>query len=245
MLLAPHEESALVVRGGCFGRKVVVLCCERVPRGSLEQPPTPQPADYFGAGGGGRGPEANLEAMDQLLPWDELRVVCHFDERMPRLRSTRRPSAQANCSDQMASALLGTRERTPLTGAHMPRVGQHVILPEGGTDSLVGGLAALAKEQRFKLHGGIHTQWTLAFELEMPGTGKVSSAADALERLDVAVSVLRDNACSSSFRQYERGGPAFAAVQGDVDGGTAAVAHVLAALQEACAAVTTGTASGA
>jgi hypothetical protein len=239
MLLAPADSSVLVVRGGCFGARVVVLCCERVPRAALRRLPDVRAADFFGAGGNGRGADAAKQMALRPLPYDELRVACTFDGRLPRQRSARRPSPRANGSEQMANVLMGRHESTPLTGAHVADVGQHVILPEGSINALVGGVAALAKEQRFKLVHGVLEEsaahWRLAFEEEL--SDGPSSAAEALQVFSVAQDVLRDHAVLPSFRSYARGGPRFAAVQGDVDGGAEAVARVLVAMQEACTAV--------
>ena len=178
-----------------------------------------------------------MATSDTLLPFDALRPVCHFDDRLVPMRSARRPCPRANASEQMAGLLMGTHESGELTGAHVPRVGQHIVLPEGGADALSGGIAALAKEQRFKLHNGVHTSWQVAFEEEIIDADGSASAQDVLERFSVAADVLRENANRASFRA-PRANRRFAAVQGDVDGGAAAVALVLSAMREACAAVT-------
>ena len=178
-----------------------------------------------------------MATSDTLLPFDALRGVCHFDDRLAPMRSARRPCQQANASEQMAGLLMGTHESGELTGAHVPRVGQHIVLPEGGADALSGGIAALAKDQRFKLHNGVHTSWQVAFEEEIIDADGSTSAEDVLERFSVAADVLRENANNASFRA-PRANQRFAAVQGDVDGGASAVALVLSAMREACAAVT-------
>ena len=51
---------------------------------------------------------------------------------------------QANASAGMADLLMGTHEQGPLTGAHVPQVGQHIMLPEGSTDVLAGGIAGVS-----------------------------------------------------------------------------------------------------
>ena len=244
MLCAPADAQTWCVRGGCFGNQVIVLCCERVPRAALAAmaPPSPAPASFFSAGGEGRG----QHSVHDLNRWDEVRNVGRFDASRPPLRTCRRAASQANASSQMASLLMGTHEPGELTGAFVPKVGQHLTLPEGGADVLTGGLSALAKDQRHKLVLGTRTQWHQAFELEIPDVAMGTSAAELLEeRFGVAVAALRDRVSSDSYRAYRmplRGyppGKSFAAVQGDVDkyDGRSAIERTLCAMREACAAV--------
>lgn len=247
MLLAPHDDTCVVVRGGRFGSHVVVLCVERVPRDKLAKIPKPKPASFFEAGGMGRGADAVASSILDLHPCDELRVVCHFDATRPALRSSKRPMQQANASGQMASLLMGTHEIGELTGQKPPPVGQHVTLAEGGVDVLYGGIGALAKDQRYKLVHGTHTPWHLAFELEVPpaviGGADVPMDIVLEEIFGTASELLLNNAPSLSVRHYLmplRGYPAgknFTSLQGDVQGGGAAVEHVLRSLHEACRAV--------
>ena len=238
MLLAPADEQTLVVRAGVFGNKIVVLCCERVPRRALRELQTPQPAQFFGAGAAGRGGEATAESILDVHPYDELRVLSHFDSRRPAVRSAKRPMTQANSSGSMASLLMGEHYNGELTGQHVPAVGQHVMSASGATKpELSGGLGMLAKDQRCKLVHGTHTQWTQAFEMEVQGAGKSANAADVLElRYGSAMATLRDHSVSPTFHRYQHNGRTFAAVQGDVEGG-AVVARVLEAMREACLAI--------
>ncbi len=142
----------------------------------------------------------------------------------------------------MADLLMHGHEHNQLTGATVPRVGQHNMTADGDT-ALAGGLSALAKDQRYKLVHGTHTPWSLAFEAEVEGVGGGASADSILQqRFGVAIDVLRNHSESTSFRQYSRSGKSFAAVQGDVeDAGVAAAA--LAAMEEACRTGTLGVAS--
>ena len=80
MLLAPADDTCLVVRTGTFGAKLVVLCVERVPRAALKPLAAPEPASFFSAGGEGRG---GLDVED-MLPYDVLQNVCHFDDSAPK-----------------------------------------------------------------------------------------------------------------------------------------------------------------
>ena len=258
MLLAPADDTCLVVRTGTFGAKLVVLCVERVPRAALKPLAAPEPASFFSAGGEGRG---GLDVED-MLPYDVLQNVCHFDDSAPKRRSTKKPMQQANASAGMADLLMGTHEQGPLTGAHVPKVGQHIMLPEGSTDVLAGGIAALAKENRFKLPGtqgmtipanpvsnvpsghvnahivrsGVHSLWKCSYEEEVVIRG-CTSAADALERFSMAALALQDDSAPTTYKPFSRNGPRFAALSGDVEGGKAVVDRLLASMQEACEAV--------
>ena len=239
-MLAPADEAALVVRGGVFGNRVVVLCVERVPRKALRELPAPEPATFYSAGGSGRGHEAARQSVLSLHPYDELRNVCFFDGRREPVRTAKRPMVQANASGAMASLLMGEHENGELTGQHIPAVGQHVMGESGSTrQQLCGGLGMLVKDQRYKLVLGTQTQWSLAFEEEVPGCGPGASATDILEqRYPSAMRALRDSSVTPSFFRYSQNGRNFAAVQGDVEG-SAAVGRVLEAMREACVAVNT------
>ena len=166
------------------------------------------------------------------LPWDALRVANHFDSRMPEQRTSRKPSARHNGSSQMASLLYGDGEAGALTGKHVPAIGQHVMLPSGGSkDGLSTGLADLARKERRRMHGG--AEWTLAFELQLSAADGATPRA-VLQRFGLAADMLRDFSSRSSFRRGEMFRRRFAFVLGDVQGGAEKVERLLAAMFEAC-----------
>ena len=118
--MAVVDETRLLLRCGSFGARVVVLCVERIAANDLS-PALHASGDYFGE------EYRSLDTALELLPYDELRNVCHFDSRCREIRTARRPSVRANASSQMASLLYGAGEAGQLSGARMPKVGQHVI----------------------------------------------------------------------------------------------------------------------
>ena len=132
----------------------------------------------------------------------------------------------------MASLLYGDAEAGPLTGKHMPAIGQHVMLPSGGSnDGLSTGLADLARKERRRLHDG--ATWQLAFELQLNAADGATPRA-VLQRFAMAASMLRDFSKQASFRRGEMFREKFAFVLGDVEGGAEQVDRLLGAMCEAC-----------
>ena len=231
--MASLEPETLVLRAGSLGSDCTVLCVERVALSSLEREVPAVPSAFFASGGHRVGTPLGAGGLGDLLnplPWDALRVANQFDSRLPEQRTSRKPSARHNGSGQMASLLYGDCEAGALTGKHTPAIGQHVIVPSGGTkDGLTTGLADLARMERRRMHGG--AEWRLAFELPLNVADGASPRA-VLQRFGMASNLLRDFASQASFRRGEMFSCRFAFVLGDVDPGK--VERLLQAMQEAC-----------
>jgi hypothetical protein len=227
--MPPLEPETLVLRAGSLGSECTVLCVERVALSSLKPEKPALPSTFFASGDHRTG---SIDDVFNLLPWDALRVANHFDSSLPEQRTAKAPSARHNGSSQMASLLYGDGEAGALTGKHVPAIGQHVMLPSGGTkDGLSTGLADLAREERRRLHGG--AEWRLSFELQLDAADGASPRA-VLRRFGFATDLLRDVSNRTSFRRGEMFRQRFAFVLGDVEGGVDKVERVLAAMREAC-----------